>query len=167
MAALKGKARFIEVAFSDESLDSYGFTVKNDVSEELGIGGIKSVQSTELYYLETYPEIGDERLAEMAEKVFTDPLVQKFSVNENIFPEFDFFIEVKFHEDVTDNAGIVALEGIEDFYGKKFSGRVRTAKRFYFRGNISARETERIAKELLANEVIETFSVVRGKGNGK
>ena len=154
-----GNRHRIEVAFSRASLDSAGETTKNDITDDLGIPGIESVRTSEIYYIGTTPAISESELKKVAESVFIDPLTQNYSLSEKLFKEFDFFIEVRLHEDVTDNVGIVALEGIEDFLGKKLGGRVRTAKRFYIEGKISRQECERIARELLANDVIEEFSV--------
>jgi len=60
--------------------------------------------------------------------------------------------------------GIVALEGIEDFLGRKIEGNVRTARRYYFTGAVSKQDAERIARQLFANELIETFSIGEKSG---
>jgi len=147
----------IEVALKDENLDSNGFSVKKDIEDDLQINGIDSIKATELYYF--YTQIEEEKLKEIAEKVFIDPIIQKYSLDETIFQNYNYFIEVKFNEDVTDNVGIIAKEAMEDYLGEKISGKIRTAKRYYFEGNISKEDLEKIGKELLANEVIETFEV--------
>jgi len=147
----------IEVALKDETLDSNGFSVKKDIEEDLQINGIDSIKATEIYYFDT--QIEEEKLKEIAEKVFIDPLIQVFSLNKTIFQKYDFFVEIKLHKDVTDNVGIIAKEAIQDYLGEKVHGKIRTAKRYYFDGNLSKEKLEKISKELLANEVIETFEV--------
>lgn len=148
---------WIEVALKDENLDSNGFSIKKDIEEDLQINGIDSVKATELYYF--YTQIKEEKLKEIAEKVFIDPIIQKYSLNKTIFQNYDFFVEIKLHKDVTDNVGIIAKEAMEDYLGEKVKGKIRTAKRYYFDGNISREKLEKISKELLANDVIETFEV--------
>ncbi len=147
----------IEVAFSDERLDSSGISVKSSVSEDLGISTIRKVRCSEAYYLEV--PIEGEKLSEVAQKVFTDPIVQSFSIDKNLLEDFDFLIEVKLHPDVTDNLAIVTHEAIEDFLGYKVRGQVRSARKFYISGKISEKDAGRIAKEMLANEAIETYTV--------
>jgi len=147
----------IEVALKDENLDSSGFSTKQDIQDDLQINGIDSVKSTELYYF--YIQIGEEKLKEITEKVFIDPIIQKYSFDKTIFQSYNYYIEVKFNEDVTDNVGIIAKEATEDYLGEKINGKIRTAKRYYFDGTISKEDLEKIGKELLANEVIETFEV--------
>ena len=147
----------IEVALKDENLDSNGFSTKQDIGDDLQINGIDSVKSTEVYYF--YTQLGEEKLKQIAEKVFIDPIIQKYSVNKTIFQNYKYYIEVKFNEDVTDNVGIIAKEAVEDYLGEKIEGNIRTAKRYYFDGNISKEDLEKIGSELLANDVIETFEV--------
>lgn len=147
----------VEVALKDENLDSNGFSVKKDIEDDLQIKGIDSVKTTEWYsLLDPIPE-------EVVEKVFIDPLIQKFSLNDTtlntIFENYDFYIDVRLNEHVTDNVGIIAKEAVEDYLGKKIEGRVLAWKRYYLYGKISKKDVERIAEELLVNEVIETFEV--------
>ena len=152
----------IEVAFSDEKLDSAGISAKSDIEEDLGIEGITQVRFSELYYLDLPLE--DSQIAEIAEKVFTDPIVQEARVDMEIFDEYDFCIEVRLHPDVTDNLGITAQEAIEDYIGMETTGSVRSARRYYITGGISKLQAEIICRKLLANEIIETFTVVEKHG---
>lgn len=147
----------VEVALKDENLDSNGFSIKKDIGDDLQINGIDSVKVTEWYsFLDPISE-------EVVRKVFIDPLIQKFSLSETtvntIFEKYDFYIDVRLNEDVTDNVGIIAKEAVEDYLGKKIEGRVLAWKRYYFYGSISKKDVERIAQELLVNDVIETFEV--------
>ncbi|HLC79162.1 MAG TPA: hypothetical protein VJG83_01910 [archaeon] len=151
--------RKIEVAFSDSKLDSVGIFAKTDIKDDLLISGIENVSFSELYYLDF--ELDEKTIEQIASNVFTDPLVQKYSTGNNLIPDFDFYIEVELHRDVTDNLGIIAHEGIEDYLGEKINGEIRSAKRFYFKAKISPQDIERIAKEYLANEIIETYKVVK------
>ena len=155
----------IEIAFSNELLDSTGIGAKNDIKEDLGIKGIEKVRFTELYYLEL--DLPAEKIDEIARMVFLDPIVQTYSIGRGIFPQYDYYVEVRLHADVTDNLGIVAKEAIEDFLGKKIEGVVRSAKRYYISGKISQEDAQRMAKGLFANEIIETYRVgTRGEGSG-
>ena len=147
----------VEVAFSNEGLDSIGYSTKNSVSEDLGIEGLEKIRYSEAYYIYTSLENG--KLREIIEKVFVDPVLQSFSIDEDLIKDFDFKVEVKYHADVTDNLAIVAKEAMEDYLGVKVEGNVKTARRYYITGQITIEQAKRIAKEMLANEIIETYSV--------
>lgn len=149
----------IEVAFSDEALDSAGISAKKSVSDDLGIPGIEKVRCSEVYYLELRLEEGDGKLRGIAEKVFTDPIVQSFSVDHYLIQAYDFMIEVGFNAGVTDNLAIVAREAIGDYLGREVPGKISTARRYYITGGITAGDAERIAREMLANGVIESYKV--------
>ncbi|HIH09416.1 MAG TPA: hypothetical protein HA254_01985 [Candidatus Diapherotrites archaeon] len=153
----------VEVAFSDKSLDSAGLGAKSDIEEDLGIGKIEEAKFSEIYYIDA-AGITQSELEDIASKVFTDPLCQRFSIDKDLIANFKVYIEIRLHPDVTDNVGIVALEGIEDFLGRKIEGNVRTARRYYFTGAVSKQDAERIARQLFANELIETFSIGEKSG---
>ena len=148
----------IEIAFSDEKLDSAGTGAKNDIIEDIGISGIEKVRFSELYYLEFPLETSKAR--EIAQNVFLDPIVQKFSVDGELFADYNFCIEVRFHPDVTDNLGMTAEEAIEDYTREKPQGHVHSARRYYITGNITREDAQTIASKLLANEVIETYKII-------
>ena len=147
----------LEITVSNKKNDSTGFSTKIDIEEDLGITGIDSIGFAEVYFFET--TLDKEKIKEIAEKAFTDPLIQKFTIDEDAYENYDYYVEVKLHEDVTDNVGLIAIEAVEDFLGKKIEGKIRTAKKYYFEGTISKEQIEKISKELLANEVIETFTI--------
>ncbi len=147
----------IEVAFLDERFDSAGICVKNYVSEDLGISGIEKVRCSEGYYLQVPLE--GPKLEEVCQKVFADPIVQRYSIDHNLLTDFDFLIEVRLHPDVTDNLAIVTHEAIEDYLGYKVRGEIRSARRYYVSGKIPAKDAGKIAKEMLANEAIETYTI--------
>ncbi len=148
----------IEVMLKQKSLDSAAFSLKSDIKEDLGIKNIDSLRTSELFYMQS--RLSGKKIREMTEKAFTDPILQKFSINKNLETGYDAYIEVKFHEDVTDNAGIIAKETIGDFIGKKTDAIVRSARRYYFKGKMTRKDLEKIAEGLLANKVIENYEVV-------
>ncbi len=152
----------IEVAFRDERLDSAGISLKNAVLGDLGILGLEKVRCTESYYLEI--PLDAEKLREIAGKVFADPIVQSYSVDGGLLQGFDFVIEVRLHPDVTDNLAIVTHEAVEDFLGYRVRGKIRSGRRYYLSGKISEKDAQRIAREMLANGMVETYTVRGGMG---
>lgn len=153
------ESHWIEVS-NIEKLNSAGISTLADIKEDLGIKGIKKALYSDLYLL--YFEAEEQKLKEIAEKVFTDPLTQEYSIDSELQNDYDFSIEVRVHKDVTDNAGMVANEAIEDFLGTESGGSVRTSRKYYLYG-ASKEDAERIAKEMLANDVIETYEIKEGQ----
>ncbi len=153
---MKQKHR-IETAITEKRLDAVGISTKNDIEEDLLIKGIESIRFCETYHIESNLE--KETLSIICEKAIIDPLIQKFSIDENFYKDSNYWVEVKLHEGVTDNLGIVMAEAIEDFTGKKLEAKIRTGKKYYFYGKITKNDIKRITKELLANSVIETYEI--------
>ncbi|MEM4391061.1 MAG: phosphoribosylformylglycinamidine synthase subunit PurS [Candidatus Diapherotrites archaeon] len=145
---------FIEITFSDQTLDSVGISVKNDIEEDLKIQGIKKVRYSEVYYIQM--QLDKNQLEEIAQKLFVDPIIQEYSINQDIIKDYDFMIEVKYHDNVTDNLGLTAEEAIKDFT-KKTPQKVQSARRYYFYGN--EKQVEKIALGLLCNPIIENYQV--------
>jgi phosphoribosylformylglycinamidine synthase len=77
--------------------------------------------------------------------------------------DFDWIIEVGFRPGVTDNVGRTAREAIELVLGRelKEEEKVYTSKQCLITGNLSLREIEKIATGILANELIQRFTIVR------
>ncbi len=151
------KTHSIEVAFFDETLDAAGIGAKFDIVEDLGINSIEKIRFSEIYYIEM--PLGPDKIETIAQKVFLDPIVQAYSTTKPVIEDYNYYVEVKLHADVTDNLGTVAKEAIEDFLGKKIEGTVRSAKRYYISGKLGRETVEQIARQLFSNEIIENFTI--------
>ncbi len=77
--------------------------------------------------------------------------------------DFDWLIEVGFRPGVTDNVGKTAREAIAILLGLPAAARpfrVHTSRQYLLRGALSRAEAERVASQLLANELIERYEVI-------
>ncbi len=149
----------IEVFFSKTENDSESFSVKNDIVSDLGIE-VDSVKIVNCYYINA--DLMQEQLQKIAVKLFADPIVQNYSINsEKLEIKADWLIEVKLHLNVTDNTGNASIIGVKDLlkieFRKELNENIRTSKKYFLSGNLNEKQIKRIAKELLANEVIESF----------
>ncbi|MEM2137524.1 MAG: phosphoribosylformylglycinamidine synthase subunit PurS [Candidatus Anstonellaceae archaeon] len=149
----------IEVGYKPGLLDPSGDSLQKKAASFLGIKGISSVRVLSCYTIDC--ELADFELQQAGAELFSDPITQVFSVNVPLIPaaKFSFAISVSLRPGVRDNVGATSKEAMEDLFGKKLSGAVYTSKQYLISGKIKKADAERIARELLANELIEKFEV--------
>jgi|Deesub1362B_J571_1020462.scaffolds.fasta_scaffold00265_3 phosphoribosylformylglycinamidine synthase len=145
----------IEVGFKERIIDARGEKTKRRIIEDLGIR-IEKVKTADVYTI--LGELEEEEIRKICEELFCDPLIQEYSINEPLNREHDWIVEIGFKPGVTDNVGKTSEEGIKDLIGK--SVRVFTSTLYFLKG-VSRDEAERIAKELLANELINRIHIMR------
>lgn len=153
----------IEVGAKSANEDAIGNSVRSDIAEDLQIS-LDSVLFAEGYEFKC--EISAEQAEKVATNLFSDPISQSYSINTPLHNDCDWEITVKFNDDVTDNVGHTAVDAVNDLLGTDLQRDViRTARKFFLKGNVSEKEVERICKELLANEQIESFELRKCRGN--
>src|SRR3989344_6504643 len=91
--------------------------ILGELREDLQFSNIDSLRAANLF--EINANLDDTALRALCENLFADPITEEFSVNEHLFSEFDFCLEIAFLRGITDNVGLTAKRGIEDFLGKK------------------------------------------------
>ncbi|MDI3502205.1 MAG: phosphoribosylformylglycinamidine synthase subunit PurSL [Archaeoglobi archaeon] len=145
----------IEVGFKDGVTDARGERVKKRIREDLGIQ-VAEVRTADVYTV--LGELQEDELTKICEELFCDPLIQEYSINEPLKRDHDWIIEIGFKPGVTDNVGKTSEEGIRDALGKDV--RVFTSTLYFLKG-VSRDDAERIARELLANELINRIHITR------
>jgi phosphoribosylformylglycinamidine synthase len=152
-------AHRIEVGFKTHVKDALGEKVGRMIVEDLHLQ-VEGVRVHEVYTVDM--DLSPEDLRLLAKGAFTDPIVQECSVDRPLARDFDWLIEVGFKPGVTDNVGRTARETIEFVLGATLgpTDKVYTSKQYLVRGKLTAHDVNRIAKDLLANELIHTFIVV-------
>jgi phosphoribosylformylglycinamidine synthase len=148
----------IEVFFGQEKNDAESISMKKEVESELGFE-IDFFKIVRCYYLNA--ELSLEEAKETAEKLFCDPIVQNYSIDSDTGIKAGFMVEVKFLPGVTDNEGNAAIIGVKDLLKRKFKEKenIRTSKKYFISGNLKKKEIERICRELLANQVVESYEI--------
>ncbi|VVC00875.1 Phosphoribosylformylglycinamidine synthase subunit PurL [uncultured archaeon] len=149
----------IEVGTKKGFSDPTGDAVSKRIASELLFRGVKSARVLYVYTIDE--DMPEAEAAVIAGKLFSDPVIQDFSVEKPLVPssEFNFAILVSFRPGVKDNAGDASREAIEDLLGRKLSGNVYTSRQYLFSGKMGKPDAVRIARELLANELIQHFEV--------
>ncbi|MBI3587761.1 phosphoribosylformylglycinamidine synthase subunit PurL [Candidatus Micrarchaeota archaeon] len=162
-------AHRIEVGFKPGVRDALGEGIAKRVAEELAVE-VKSVKTIDVYTIdeENITKVHDSqnrldarKLDFLAKEVFADLIVNDFSVDAPLARngDFDFAIEVGFRPGVTDNVGKTATAAVRDALGPDFAGTVYFSKQYLLSGVHSQQGAEGIAKGLLANPLIERWTV--------
>lgn len=157
----------IEVGSKPGFPDPAGSALQKRICSELGLQSVRAARVISVYLVDA--ELSDEEANKIAAGLFSDPVVQQFSVNKPLFEpsKFSFAISVGFRPGVKDNAGDAAKEAIEDLLSKKLPGEVYTSKNYILSGSLSKSDAQRIAHEMLANELIERFQVLSSSEFGE
>jgi phosphoribosylformylglycinamidine synthase len=98
----------------------------------------------------------------LAKEVFSDPIIEKFSIDSPLAEPFEGTIaEIGFKPGVTDNVGRTSEEAIKDALGVEVSG-VYFSRQYLFYG-INKEIAEKIVNDLLANSLIERWNIKSGR----
>lgn len=138
--------------------DPAGRRVMSRIAADLGIS-VRSVRIADEYLIDRY--LTQEQLEFLVEEVFRDPVIQDAVIDAPLDIPFDWLIEVGFRPGVTDNLARTAREAVERTLATKFDADqgIYTRKLYFIQGDISRDQAETIAKDLLANDLIQTRRV--------
>ena len=145
----------IEIAYRHDLPDPVGRKTKQRIKDDLHIE-VDDVRVADGYILDR--ELSADQLQMITDNVFLDPVLHIYSINEPINIEFNWLIEVGYKPGVTDNVGRTARECIERSIGAKFNRGegVYTTKLYFLKGSLEKNQVEQIARDLLANDLIQT-----------
>lgn len=152
-------AHRIEVGFKSAVRDAWGEKIRRRVWEDLHLR-VNAVSGIEVYTLDM--DVTAEELRQIAEGPLVDPVIQRYAIDTPLAGDFDWIVEVGFRPGVTDNVGRTAREAVELVLGRALSAdeKVYTSKQCLIRGDLPFEEVENIATGLLANELVQRFSIV-------
>ena len=148
----------VQVGLQPGIPDAFGEATGKKIRDYLRIP-VERVETRKLYYLET--DLTEAQVEMLAGELFCDPVIQCFAVNENLHSEpFDISVVVGFRPGVTDNVGHTAGGAIADLLGRELAPEegVYTSTQYLLTG-VDHSRAERIARELLANDLIEAVSI--------
>jgi phosphoribosylformylglycinamidine synthase II len=156
----------IEIGFRQGIRDALGEKTRRRIIEDLRIS-VDSVATIEVYTIDAL--LTPEELERAAGGPLSDPVIQEAAIDRGIARGFDWMIEVGFRPGVTDNVGKTAGEAIALLTGKPV--RVYTSRQYVIRGirdrcaqnTLTRADAERIASELLANDLIQRYDIIDGK----
>ncbi|MDL2266532.1 phosphoribosylformylglycinamidine synthase subunit PurS [Desulfovibrio sp. OttesenSCG-928-G15] len=153
----------LEVRLKPNLDDCVGRNFAAQVKASLGLD-VASARVGKAYIVDGLDE--SELALALERSALHDPVLQDASLTP-FASDADWIIEVGFRPGVTDNEGRTAKETLAMVLGKKGAATanmaVYTATRYHMRTNLKKPEVERIAKDLLANELIQRYSIKSGE----
>ena len=155
-------AERIEIGFKNGVRDALGEKIRRRIREHLFLN-VAEVKTAEVYTIDG--TLSPDELLAAASGPLSDPVIQNYALNRGIMAGFNWMIEVGYRPGVTDNIGKTAREALALLFGKtpKAFYPVHTSRQYAIRGNLRREEAEKIATDLLANELIEHFVIVDGR----
>lgn len=155
----------IEVGIKAGLPDPAGDATRQQLAEDLGIR-VDKVHVVDVYTINA--ELGADELEKVRTELFTDPIIHESAANASLASDYDYVIEVGFRPGVTDNVGKSSTEAIADTLGRRLGEgeTVYKSTLYAIKGDVTAQDCEHIARDLLANELIERWEVKsRGEMN--
>jgi phosphoribosylformylglycinamidine synthase II/phosphoribosylformylglycinamidine synthase PurS subunit len=142
----------VEVSVKPGLPDPHGEALKADI-RDLGIGTVQQVRVGDVYLLEG--DLSRKELEKICQLLLADPVVEDYSIGEPPpNPPDAHAVEVAYNPGVMDPVEESVSKGIRDL-GINQASSVKTAKRYYLWGQLSASDIELISNKLLVNSVIQ------------
>ena len=151
-------AHRIEVGLKPEIKDALGEKIKRRIQNDLHIA-VDMVRTIDVFIIDI--NLNAAELAAVAAGPFSDPIIQHYAINRPLATGFDWLIEVGLRPGVTDNVGRTALEALSLILNRLPSPdeKVYSARQYLLRGAIDRSAVEKIARDLLANELIQRYEI--------
>ena len=133
--------------------DVHGKSVLEDI-KELGIDSVQAVQSAKVFLIEA--DFDRDFAERLARELLADPVCEEYFIGRSGPPAGlakATLIEVHLKSGVTDPVAESVMAAVADMGVKAHN--VRTARKYVLLGEISQRQTDTIAKKILANDCIE------------
>jgi phosphoribosylformylglycinamidine synthase subunit PurSL len=149
----------IVVGLKKNIKDARGEKIRHEINGHLNLG-LSSVRTLDVYTLDA--ALSREEVNQAAAGPFSDPVIQEYAVNQPLANSFDMLIEVGYRPGVTDNTGRTAKEAIQYLTGRPFAEgeAVYTSTQYLFTGLTDKSIAEKIAKDFLANGLIQYWTIL-------
>ena len=144
----------VEVSYKPEVPDTLGQGILEDIAD-LGISGVDSVRTATVYWIEGI--LDAQAIDRIGAELLADPITQNYTFRSESDAVKRWTLEVQFKPGVTDAVGDSTVKGIKDLGITGVTG-VRTGHKYWLTGNLNTDQLETIARRLLMNDVIQTFS---------
>jgi phosphoribosylformylglycinamidine synthase len=161
-------AHRIEVRLKPHVADALGAKVVRQIRENLGLE-VEGVRTVDVYTVDK--RLTPAQMKKTAAAVFVDPIIQDLCFTKPAGADltWDWLVEVGFRPGVTDNVGRTAREALARAGGYEFKGdeAVYTSRQYLISGKLTEADVERIAADLLANGLIQRWTIVPAKKYNK
>ena len=148
----------IEVRLRPELDDCVGQRLADGIRAALGFA-VDSVRVVKVFTVEGLAQTELRRAVD--EAALHDPVLQEAGIVP-FASDADWVLEVGFRPGVTDNEGRTARDTLALVLGRGRDFSVYTAAQYHVKARLGRPEVERVATDLLANELIQRFAVKSG-----
>ncbi len=148
----------LEITLKPELIDAEGETLRRKAMDYFGIA-VEGVRTVAVITIDA--DLTPAQLETIRTEIFTNPVTQ-ISSYAPLPLDFDWGVWIGYRPGVRDNAGSTAVEAIEDMLGIGLGPEdgIYTSKRYCLTGPVlTAGDAEKIAGELLANDIIQQWRV--------
>ena len=152
-----GPAR-LEVTLKPELFDAEGAGICRKANDYFGLA-LQAVRTVSILTIDC--NLTRDQLETIRTEVFTNPVAQVSSYTP-LAVDFDWILWVGYRPGVRDNPGSTAEEAVEDLLRIRLKPHeaIYTSKRYCLKGDtLSLEDADRIARELLANDLIQEWKV--------
>src|SRR4030042_5755526 len=145
----------LEIRLKEELVDAEG---RNLIRKAKDYFGFELEDVRVIKFLTIDADLDDNQLEMIRREIFTNPVTEESSFSP-IAKGFDWLIWIGFRPGGRDTAGTTAVEAIEDLLNMTFKPHesVYTSKLYEIRGRLSQDQRAKLAKEMLANEIIKQY----------
>lgn len=148
----------LELALKPELFDAEGEGVIHKAKDYFGIN-LDSVRTVNVLTIDV--DLTKEQFNELSTKIFTNPVTHQSSFSPLKY-DFDWAIWIGYRPGVRDVPSSTAKEAIEDLFKIKFKSNeaIYTSKIYFIKSStLSFEHADMIAKELLANDIIQQWKI--------
>ncbi|MBW2047393.1 MAG: phosphoribosylformylglycinamidine synthase subunit PurS [Deltaproteobacteria bacterium] len=147
----------LEIRLKGELADAEGAGVRRKAREYFGFV-VDDVRVIRVLTMDAH--LGPEQLERIRTEIFTNPVTEESSYSP-MARDFDWLIWIGFRPGVRDTAGSTAAEAVEDLLRVRFGAdeAIYTSRLYEIRGDLEKEQVNRIAADLLANEVIQQWKI--------
>jgi phosphoribosylformylglycinamidine synthase subunit PurSL len=148
----------IEITLKAQLPDAEGAALRHKAGNYFNID-IEAVRCIQILTVDA--DLTEAQVDTARSEIFTNPVTQISSLAP-LAVDFDWIIWVGFRPGVRDNPGATAIEALEDLLRLRLKPgeAIYTSKRYCLKGGaISRRDVEKIAGELLANDIIQQWAI--------
>ena len=150
----------LEIRLKNNLIDSEGMNIKRKAHDYFGLN-VEDVRVIRVLTIDA--DLNEDQLGQLRDNIFTNPVTEESSFSP-LAKDFDWLIWVGFRPGVRDPAGSTAVEAIEDLLCINFQKNesVYTSKIYQISGDLKKNGVELIAKEIVANDIIQHWKIYKG-----
>ncbi len=152
----------LETTLKPDLFDAEGAAICRKANDYFGLD-LESVRTISILTIDV--DFSADQLEVIRTEIFTNPVTQ-ISSYKPLAVDFDSVLWVGYRPGVRDNPGSTAAEAVEDLLHIRLKPHeaIYTSKRYCLKGgNLSFDDADRIARELLANDIIQEYKVFSKK----